>query len=142
MNPRFRAALLASFFLVSAVSLAWAQPAGEPGKADKDAKAIDPPKGEPKDPTAPSARLKELLHQEKSGKALATPKMPALALRGRVVFKDQPAVALLEVDGKVFLVGKGTSLPGSNNTMVRVIDVTSIEVRIEVLPFKEMVILR
>jgi hypothetical protein len=151
MTRRFWKALFAFFVLLSTAGIALAQPAPEPGKTDKDAKktekdgGTDTPKGEGKDPTVPSPKLKELLYPEKSGKGSGTgpgPKMPSLGLRGRVIVKDQPAIALLEVDGKIFVISKGSSLPGGGNTMLRVIEITSREVRIEVLPFKEIVILR
>jgi hypothetical protein len=148
MNPRFQRTLFACLILLSAVGLAWAQTPADPPSADPQAKKKDKetgtevPVGEAKDPTRPSPKLKDLLYPEKSGRltgAGPAPKMPVLGLRGRVVGKDQPAVGLLEVDGKVFLIAKGSSLPTAGGTL-RIIDITSREVRIEVL--KEIIILR
>jgi hypothetical protein len=146
MNPRFCTTVFAFLCFLCAVG-SGTQPAPGQEKPDKDAKkkdSADAPKGELKDPTNPSPKLKELLQPEKAGKGSAGPgpKMPLVALRGRVISKEHSAVALLEVDGRFYSITKGSSLPGGNNTMLRILDITSAEVRIEVLPLKEIIILR
>ncbi len=149
MNPRFRIVLLASLVVLAAVGVGRTQPpAGKkslpvPGEVPKKQEKAE----EPKDPTSPSPKLKELLQPDKTGKyaapvAGAGPRMPLLALRGRVVSGVRPAVALLEVDGKLYSIGNGSSLSGGGNTILRILEITSGEVRIEVQPLNEVVILR
>ena len=149
MNPRFRIVLLASLVVLAAVGVGWTQPPA--GKKALPVPAEVPKKQEkaeePKDPTNPSPKLKELLQPDKSGKyaapvAGAGPRMPLLALRGRVVSSTGSAVALLEVEGKLYSIAKGSSLSGGGNTILRIVDITSGEVRIEVHPLNEVVILR
>ena len=149
MNPRFRIVLLASLVVLAAVGVGWTQPPA--GKKALPVPAEVPKKQEkaeePKDPTNPSPKLKELLQPDKSGKyaapvAGAGPRMPLLALRGRVVSSTGSAVALLEVEGKLYSIAKGSSLSGGGNTILRIVDITIGEVRIEVLPLNEVVILR
>ena len=149
MNPRFRIVLLVVLIVFTVAGIGWTQPPLE--KKQSPVPAEVPKKQEkaeePKDPTNPSPKLKELLQPDKSGKyaapvAGAGPRMPLLALRGRVVSSTGSAVALLEVEGKLYSIAKGSSLSGGGNTILRIVDITSGEVRIEVHPLNEVVILR
>ncbi len=149
MNPRFQTLMFASLLLVTLCGVVWSQagPTQEPAKNVKEPrKEVEKPqpKEEPKDPTSPSPKLKELLHGEKAGKGAVGPgpKMPIVALRGRVISKNQPAIALLEVEGRFYSISKGSSLPGGGNTILRILEITSGEVRIEVLPLKEIIVLK
>jgi hypothetical protein len=93
------------------------------------------------DPTIPSAKLKQVLNQGKGGGPAS---LPNVVLRGRIISKDGAPAAILQVGDKSFIVGKGSILavPGSGNTTVRVEDINSLEVHVEVLPQKEMLGLR
>jgi hypothetical protein len=89
------------------------------------------------DPTTPSDKLREIMAVSKTtGKE---PVWPSVILRGRVIAKDQPGVAVLEIAGKSYVVGKGNLIPGG---VYRVKDVTSQEVTLEIVPLKENLILR
>ena len=128
-----------------------APPAGEPAPpADsKPAPPANPPDAgpaappaptEPGDPTQPSDRLREILGR---GKTLngAAPKLPLIAVRGRVVVKDKPPAALLEVNGQVQLVSKDSVLVGPANTTLKVTDLTRSTVTILVMPQNETIVL-
>jgi hypothetical protein len=92
------------------------------------------------DPTIPSDKLREATESNKPG---ASPRLPYVALRGRVLAKDKPPVALLELDPKLppHAVTKGTTLM-SGNVKLSVTEVTATEVRIEVSPLNETIVLR
>lgn len=133
---------LGSLVLLGAIGLAenvdpkagkLAQPAGKPEPASVPAQPRS-------DPTMPSDKLREAIE---SGKAEAAPRLPTVILRGRVLAKDKPPAALLEVDLKQppQLVGKGTRLL-SGKLKLTVTEVNDTEVRIEVSPLNETIVLR
>jgi hypothetical protein len=95
--------------------------------------------GELQDPTIPSSKLKQVLNQ---GKGSGPGSLPAVVLKGRIISKDGPPAAILELNGKTFIVGKGNVLPGGGNIILRVEDINTVEVRIEVLPHNEIISLR
>lgn len=102
-----------------------------------------PPGPELKDPTAPSQKLKDVLNVGKGAiPGQAAMKIPNLVLRGRIISKDRPSTALVEMDGRLYVVGKDSVLPGPGGMTLRVDDINSLEVRIELAPFKEMLSLR
>jgi hypothetical protein len=90
-----------------------------------------------KDPTTPSAKLKQIMSAAKVGPQ--APRLPPLILRGRVIAKDRTALAVLEVEGIMYTVGKGSLSPGG---VYRVHDVTSGEIVIDVERTKEKMVLR
>jgi hypothetical protein len=98
------------------------------------------PPGSLKDPTTPSPRMRDALATKSTGPG--APGISPLALRGRVLVKDKPPLALLEVDGKLYRVSKDSVVAGPNKTILRVLDVNSSEVRIQIDPLKEIVVLR
>jgi len=101
------------------------------------------PAGKLTDPTRPSPNMKDALSRQINPKSAApAPGVSPMALRGRVIAADKPAAALLEIDGRIYTVSKGSVLAGANKTTIRVLDVTASEVRLEVSPTKEIVILR
>jgi hypothetical protein len=114
-------------------------PAKAPDAPQEDKKAPIVLGGELKDPTIPSAKLKTVLNQGKGG---GPGSLPNVVLRGRIISKDGPPAAILQLDGKTFIVGKGSILPGPGNITMRVEDINTLEVRIEVLPLKEVLSLR
>jgi hypothetical protein len=112
-----------------------AQPAPKPETA--------PVPSQPRsDPTTPSDRLREAMEINKAGGG-AAPKMPNVVLRGRVLVQDKPAVALIELDPKAppVAVSKGTTLM-SGSLKLKVTEVSATEVRIEVSPLNETIVLR
>ena len=93
------------------------------------------------DPTKPGPRLQDAIN---AGKTTTTGEsyMPTLGLRGRIIVKDQNAQAIIEMDGSLYVVGKGSMLMSRGNISLRIEDVTSQEVRIEVASSKNVIILR
>ena len=112
---------------------------GGDGDKPKETGVPAPPTTTLPDPTRASTKMKEVLGTKGAGPAArAVP----LALRGRVIARDKPAAALLEVEGKLYTVIKGSAVPGPSNTVLRIIELDSNEVRIEVSPSKEIMTLR
>ncbi len=153
-----RASLGIGALLLAIVGLASAEPpqptvpptapaADEDDPPDVAPKEVGAPAGKSrpgntlKDPTSPSAKMRDVL-TTKATPGGAAPRVSPLALRGRVIARDKPAAALLEVDGKLYTIGKGSVLAGPNNTTIRVLDISSTEVRIQFDPLKEIVVLR
>jgi hypothetical protein len=142
MNPHKLMICVTIFLGLACLALAQPGPEQLPGKGADEAKKKlpDDPKANRKDPTKASDELKNLLNLAKGGKAAN--KMPVITLRGRVVAKDQPAAALLDVDGKMITVVKGSVIGGATSMPCTVIELNSREVRIEVMPLKEIISLR
>jgi len=125
-----------------AIGGAQAQPPAKnppPKKPDTAPKPVVEPAS---DPTRASPALERELAVPKTGDK--APAMPALRLKGRVIAKDKPAAALIELDPKTapYLVTKGTTLLLPNGIRLRVLDVTAAEVQIEVSPLNETIVLR
>jgi type IV pilus assembly protein PilC len=93
--------------------------------------------GSLKDPTRPSSKMRDVLNAKPRGAAKASP----LALRGRIIIKGKPPAALLEVDGKLYTVAKGSVLTGTN-TLLKVLEIDSEGVRVESTTSKEVFLLR
>jgi hypothetical protein len=129
-------------------SLIFAQTDGkQPGKLP--VKPAEPPAKKPEpiekpDPTKPTPELRQALEVPKGGPDGAAPRMPAITLKGRVIAQDQPPAALLEIDPRQppRLVTKGSVVVLNGNLRLRVVEVTVGEVRIEVSPLNETIILR
>lgn len=96
------------------------------------------------DPTVPGPLFERILNPKatKGPTGASTFRMPPIAIKGRIVSKDRPASALLEFDGRLYLVNKDSILGGGNNVTLRIVELNASEVRIEVSPFNEIVILR
>jgi hypothetical protein len=151
MMQRFGLSLGSGAFLLILVGLATAQrptpvapaPADKPVppavdfKNDSQPPEVVPP-GTLRDPTKPSSRMKDVLNT----KAGAGMKITPLSLRGRVIARGQPAAALLEVEGRLYTVSKGSVITGAHNTILRVLDIDATGVRIESSPSKEIFVLR
>ena len=90
------------------------------------------------------ARMREALGVAKPGAppASAPPKAPGIALRARIIRKGQAPTALIEVDGRIYTVTTGSMMVGSGNTTLKVVELNSTEVRLEVQPLKEFIVLR
>jgi hypothetical protein len=118
------------------------------------------PQEPPRDPTAPSPLLRELL--KPAGKQSKMAVLPLIRITGRMIGGLQPNAALLQIGpddqrpaspnaagkpgiaalqhtgNRSYLVRKGTELlipgAGSDTQTIRVLDVTADEVRIEIAP--------
>jgi hypothetical protein len=125
--------------------LVFAQKPPEPGKvpdAPGSKKPADDPKD--KDPTKASPKLKEVIDPPKLAPGAVGPtKLPSPVLRGRVIGKDRPPAVLLELEPKTppALVSQGSTL-SVGGYRLKVLEVTASEVRIEVAPLNEIMILR
>ena len=113
-------------------------PAGIAPKGDGPPAEVGVPGGTLRDPTKVSPRMREVL----GTKAGAGMKVTPLSLRGRVIARGQPPAALLEVEGKLYTVGKGSVITGANNTILRILEIDASGVRIESSPSKEVFVLR
>jgi hypothetical protein len=101
------------------------------------------PSGDFKDPTKASPALREAMTPARPTPAPgAPPRLPTVFLRGRVLAKDRPPTAIVEVDGKLYVVVVGSLVAGPGNTVLRITDLTSNDVKIAVEPLKETIILR
>ncbi len=104
-----------------------------------------PPAPSLRDPTLPSARLREAMEVGKAPNLVSTGpthKSPLISLKGRVLAKDRPPTAILEVDGKLYVVGKGSTLNGPGNSVLKIVELNKVEVRVEVSPQNETITLR
>lgn len=111
--------------------------------------AAEKPKPEPgapderRDPTEAKGKLAEALKPKTTaGGAAAPPKAPAIVLKARVISKDQPPAAVIEVEGKLYAIGKDSVIVTANNLILKVIEVGVVQVRIEVSPLNETIVLR
>ena len=98
-----------------------------------------------RDPTLPSARLREAMEVGKVPTLVSTGpghKSPVISLKGRVLAKDRPPTAILDVDGKLYVVGKGSTLNGPGNSVLKIVELNKVEVRVEVSPQNETITLR
>lgn len=101
------------------------------------------PSQDTKDPTVPSERIRELLNASKANTPAAAPKLPTVLLKGRIISgKRRPPAALLEVEGHTFTVTKGAALVAGPNLILRVLEVSSEEVRLEIDPLKQVIVLQ
>jgi hypothetical protein len=89
-----------------------------------------PPPNPLPDPTNPSGPFKELLNPKTAGPA-PTGRSSTFVIRGRVLAAGKEPTAMLEVDGKLALVTAGSVLAYGGST-VRVVEITSQEVRLEI----------
>jgi hypothetical protein len=121
---------------------------GVPGQSAEDARTpggvgVTPAgPGALKDPTHPSQKMRDALNAKANTKTNNKMKITPLSLRARIIARGKPPAALLEIEGKIYTVGKGSVVTGANNTMLRVLEINSTEVRIESSPGKEILSLR
>jgi hypothetical protein len=80
-----------------------------------------------RDPTIPNARMRDVLNTRTAAGAKLSP----LSLRGRIIARNKPPTALLEVEGKLYAVTKGSVVTGPGGTVLRVLDIDSAGVRVE-----------
>jgi hypothetical protein len=112
-------------------------PPGVQAPADFPEKVPGPPL---RDPTSPSAKMREVLGTKKSGGPGM--KVAPMSLVGRVIARNKPPLALLSIDDRIYTVGKDSVVTGPNNTIVKILDITPDSVRVEMNPGKEVFLLR
>ncbi len=103
--------------------------------------------GEERDPFAATERMRGGAgDRSRFVPADAPPALPGLALRGYVEDEEGRSVALLEVDGtSTYLVRKDdtVSLPrAGQNLVMRVVEVTNLELHVEIGELKRVVVVR
>lgn len=117
-----------------------------------DAKESSEKKDETKrrsDPTQPSDRLKDALRISENPKPNNTnnvqknvtpmpPRLPTIRLRARVLVKDRPATAIIEVDESLYRVQKGSSFvvvsrDGTLQIRIDELDTSGVIVHVETL---------
>lgn len=106
---------------------------------------VQPPAGPVvPDPTKPSDKLNKALNPAPKGAvpgpAALLPKIPPMALKARVLAAGKPGAVVIEADGHQYTVGPGVTFVAGGMPM-RVLEVTRTEVRIEVLPLNEIIVL-
>jgi hypothetical protein len=132
--------LWCGILVLTAAALTAAQQPGGDEREDKKTKQLPVPEPGPlRDPTTPSERMKDVLGK-KGGTAAA--KVSPLALRGRIIAANRPPAALLEVDGRIYTVQKGTFVAGANNNILKVLDITANEVQVQNTVTKDVFTLR
>jgi hypothetical protein len=115
---------------------------------DAPAAPAEEPGDEPeRDPFAASDRMREGAgDRSRFVPTEAPPALPGLALRGYVEDEEGITVALLEVEGKnTYLVRKDdtVSLPrAGQNLVMRVIEVTNLELHVEIGELRRVVVVR
>jgi hypothetical protein len=103
-----------------------------------------------RDPTEPGEAMRDLvaplrLGQSGASAALAVPRM---MLKGRIIGPVAPPAAILDLQGSVYVVQEDSELTFEaadsplGGLTLRVTEINASEVRIEVLPFRKVLILR
>jgi hypothetical protein len=69
-------------------------------------------------------------------------RLPAVVLKGRVIARDRSPAALVEVDGRLQFLTRGSVLAGPGSTTLRVMEMSASEIRILVSPPNETIVLR
>lgn len=92
------------------------------------------------DPTEPGPGFQEFFNKNKQGPA-APPRVPGIALKGKIVGGKQPPAVLLEVDGKLQLVTEKGELSLGGYLTIRVEEINAAEVRILVQPLQQWIVL-
>jgi hypothetical protein len=130
MNP-WRTLFLTGMLGAFVVCLAHAQ--------ENSDKSEPPPPKELRDPTTPGPKLKQALNANKLAKQTGPAgKLPTVVLRGRVIAKGQPALAVLEIDGKMTIAAKDAEI----GSVLRVLDISGDSVRLEYVPLNQTIVLR
>lgn len=135
MTPMAKLTTLALAACIS-INLVWAQ---EPDyKTAGEKKTLPGTTGE-KDPTQPGPLLKDLL-----GKGKTEVVLPSLLpkLKGRVLQRGKEPAAMLEVDGTLVVVGRNSIVTTRGGASLKIMEITAAEVRIEMQPSQEKIILR
>ena len=140
MNGIMRIAGAALVLLLLGVAVGLGQAPGDAGEKDKKPEKITQPP-DAQDPTTPGPIFKDILGK-KDAKGPYAPKLPSILLKGRIVPKGKPPAALLEVDGKLYLVNQKSMLSGSANVTLKILELNASEIRIEIGPQKDIMVLR
>jgi len=134
--------------VLMAACLAAADPPGTTGdEKDKPARELAQPgtgKGY-RNPLEPSPRMRDALGTVKppTGQPAKPPPAPGgITLRARVLRKGQPPTALIEVDGRLYAITTGSVIATTGNTMLKVLQMNSLEIQLELSSTKEKIVLR
>lgn len=141
---------IALLTLLGAAGLAAAQPprpGGPPAVAPGTPRVTGDgaPAAEPRDPTKPSPGVKKALDVGKdapTGPAAAPIAAAGLVtLKARVIGKDQPPIAYIEVNKQQYAIGPDTKIT-IGATTYKVLEISAIQVRLKVEPLDEILVLR
>ena len=116
-----------------------------PPPPKEDVEKIGPilqPGGQMKDPTTASEKLKGVLNPLKAGAGGAAAAIPPVSLRGRIIFKDKPPTAVLEIGKSLYVVNVGSVVPTAGGVTLKVLAINADDVQIEVAPLKQILNLR
>lgn len=97
---------------------------------------------ERRDPTEAKGKLAEALMKKGTASNAPVLRVPQVALKARVISRDQPPAAVIEIDGKPHMVGKDSVLVTAGGLTLKVIEIGITEIRIEVAALNEMIVLR
>jgi hypothetical protein len=98
---------------------------------------------ERRDPTEAKGKLADALKTKTTAAgAAALPKAPLIALKARIISRDQPPAAVIEVDGKLYAIGKDSVIVSAGGLGLKVIEIGIAEIRIEVASLNETIVLR
>jgi hypothetical protein len=125
-------------------SFAPGQPPSDSPKGDAKREGVPPPKpgDDSRDPTKPSAALRDALGTGKGIGNTTAPKLPLIALKGRVIARGKPPAVLVSVEnGSPLLISKGSVLTGPGGLTLKVKELNKTEVTIEVMPLNETIVL-
>ena len=103
-------------------------------------KKLEKGSGDVPDPTKLDPVWQQIFAHKNAKGALNT-KFPNVSLRGRVLSREKPAMAIIEIDGKTFIVGKDSLLTSASMVM-KIVELNGSEVRIEISPSNEIIVLR
>jgi len=95
---------------------------------------------ERRDPTEAKGKLADALNR-KTGPNTPALRIPEVILKARVISNPQQAGAVISVDGKTYTVSKDTII-ASAGSVLKVVEIGVNEVRIEVSPLNETLVLR
>jgi len=132
---------LAFALVLGAFGLAAAQAQQGDGKP---APANGNPGAEPRDPTKPSPDLKKALDvgkQTQPGVAAAPARAGVITLRARVIVKDRPPIAYIDVDKQQYAIGPDTKITVGGVTLT-VLEISAAQVRLKLEPLNEILVLR
>ncbi len=139
----------------------WEEAIGElpelpaPSEPDQE-RPVAPPEERPaerRDPTEPGEELRDLVAPLRLGQpgragAAAGLTVPRMVLKGRIVGPSAPPAILLELDESLYVLHEDSELTveepggGIGGVTLQVQRIDASEVRIEVLPFRKIMILR
>lgn len=131
----------------------------EEDTAENEEQAVDdlPPSttnGRPplRDPTRPSGPLEGVVGSIRMGQqgrnSGGIPGVPNISIKGRIVGPVEPPAAMLEIGENLYVVQEGSSLSlpsealGPGGLTLSITELTGVQIRIEVMPLRQTIVLR